>query len=231
MVVPRPLRAQTKLAGGLISLLGADQPCSLGIPHRAAAAHAVKSAIWRIQRCTTSSFAAAPSSTAPAAPAFTGDVAIDGGRIAAVGGKAGPARRVIDARRPVGHARLGRCPHPLRRPGDLGPDPGAVLLARRDDDPVRQLRRRVRAGPTAPPRGADRLDGRGRGHPGPGPRRRPQMGLGELSRFSRRARTDAADDRRGGAGPASPAARLCDGRPRDPPRGGHRRRHRCDAEI
>ena len=30
-------------------------------------------------------------------PAFTGDVAIDGGRIAAVGGKQGPARREIDA--------------------------------------------------------------------------------------------------------------------------------------
>src|SRR5215813_2194259 len=30
-------------------------------------------------------------------PAFTGDIAIEGGRIAAVGGKAGPGRRVIDA--------------------------------------------------------------------------------------------------------------------------------------
>ena len=29
--------------------------------------------------------------------AFTGDVAIDGGRIAAVGGKLGPGRRNIDA--------------------------------------------------------------------------------------------------------------------------------------
>src|SRR6187200_2865958 len=31
------------------------------------------------------------------APAFTGDIAIAGGRIAAVGGKQGPARREIDA--------------------------------------------------------------------------------------------------------------------------------------
>lgn len=31
------------------------------------------------------------------APAFSGDIAVDGGVIAAVGGKAGPARRVIDA--------------------------------------------------------------------------------------------------------------------------------------
>ena len=30
-------------------------------------------------------------------PAFTGDLAIDGGRISAVGGKAGPARRDMDA--------------------------------------------------------------------------------------------------------------------------------------
>ena len=29
--------------------------------------------------------------------AFTGDVAVDGGRLATVGGKAGPGRRVIDA--------------------------------------------------------------------------------------------------------------------------------------
>ena len=31
------------------------------------------------------------------AAAFDGDIAIDGGEIAAVGGKAGPGRRVIDA--------------------------------------------------------------------------------------------------------------------------------------
>ena len=30
-------------------------------------------------------------------PAFTGDIAVDGRMIAAVGGKAGPGRRVIDA--------------------------------------------------------------------------------------------------------------------------------------
>ena len=31
------------------------------------------------------------------APAFTGDIAVDGRRITTVGGKAGPAQRVIDA--------------------------------------------------------------------------------------------------------------------------------------
>ena len=45
-------------------------------------------------------------------PAFTGDVAIASGSIAAVGGKQGPARRDIDADG-VGHARLGRCAHAL----------------------------------------------------------------------------------------------------------------------
>src|SRR5258707_15747856 len=34
-------------------------------------------------------------------PAFTGDVAIAGGRIAAVGGKAGPARRVVEPAGPL----------------------------------------------------------------------------------------------------------------------------------
>ncbi len=44
-----------------------------------------------------SSFAAEPSSTAMAAQPYTGDLAIDGGRISAVGGKAGAAHREIDA--------------------------------------------------------------------------------------------------------------------------------------
>ena len=79
-------------------------------------------------------------------PRFTGDVAIDGGRIAQVGGKAGPGKREIDAERPAGHARLGRCAHALRRPGDLGLRTRAVVLARRHHHPVRQLRRRLRAG-------------------------------------------------------------------------------------
>ncbi len=39
---------------------------------------------------------------------FTGDVAISGGRIAAVGGKQGPGPARNRRRRPSGHARLGR---------------------------------------------------------------------------------------------------------------------------
>jgi len=45
--------------------------------------------------------------------AFTGDVAIAGDRIAAVGGKLGPARREIDAAGLPGHPRLGRRAHAL----------------------------------------------------------------------------------------------------------------------
>ncbi len=47
------------------------------------------------------------------APAFQGDVAIDGDRIVQVGGKAGPGRREVKADGPAGHAGLGRRAHPL----------------------------------------------------------------------------------------------------------------------
>jgi len=48
-------------------------------------------------------------------PAFAGDVAIEGGRIVAVGGKAGPGRRVIDA---AGYGQDdGECPARLVRAG------------------------------------------------------------------------------------------------------------------
>ena len=46
--------------------------------------------------CTTSSFAAAQSSTGPAGCRSPG-MAVDNERIAAIGGKAGSGRRVIDA--------------------------------------------------------------------------------------------------------------------------------------
>ena len=77
---------------------------------------------------------------------FVGDVAIDGDRIVEVGEVLGPARREIDATRHDRHARLGRHPHPLRRPGHLGPAAGALELARRHHRDHGQLRRRLRAG-------------------------------------------------------------------------------------
>ena len=114
-------------------------------------------------------------------PAFTGDIAIDGDRIAQVGGKAGPGRREIRGRRHAGHPGLGRCPHPLRRPGDLGPGAGAILLARRHHHPVRQLRRRLRARCAASDHAsADRPDGGGGGDPRHRPGRRAEVGLGKL---------------------------------------------------
>ena len=79
------------------------------------------------------------------APARTADVAIDDGQITAVGrvdgrGAAGDRRR----RRP-GHPRLGRHPHPLRRPGHLGPRGQPVVVARRHHRRHGQLRRGLRA--------------------------------------------------------------------------------------
>ena len=56
--------------------------------------------------------------------------------------------------------------------------------------------------------------------PGPVLADGPHLGVGELSRFPRCAGAEAARDRCRGAGRASAAARLCDGRPRHPARGG-----------
>ena len=77
---------------------------------------------------------------------FLGDIAIDGDRIVAVGEVSGQGRREIDADGHDRHPRLGRHPHPLRRPGDLGSAAGALELARRDHGGDGQLRRRLRAG-------------------------------------------------------------------------------------
>ena len=85
-------------------------------------------------------------------PAFTGDVAIDGDRIVQVGGKAGPGKREINADGLLVTPGWVDVAYPLRRPGDLGPGAGAVIVARRHHHPVRQLRRRLRPGPPAAPR-------------------------------------------------------------------------------
>ena len=79
-------------------------------------------------------------------PGYTGDVALEDGKIAQVGGKAGPGQAGNRRQRAAGHARLGRCAYALRRPGDVGLGTRAVVLARRHHGPVRQLRRRLRAG-------------------------------------------------------------------------------------
>ena len=147
--------------------------------------------------------------------AFTGDVAIDGDRIAAGRRQGRPREARHRRRRHAGHARLGRCAHALRRPGDMGQGTGAVVVARRHHDPVRQLRRRLRAGAARASCLADRPDGGGRGNSRHHAVRRTEVGLGELPAVSRCAGTDAARDRCGGAGAAPSAARLRDGRARD----------------
>ena len=83
--------------------------------------------------------------------------------------------------RPRGHARLRRRPHPLRRPGHVGPAAHAVDLARRHHRGDGQLRRRLRAGRARPPRLAHRSDGGRRGHPRRGAARRRSTGTGSRS--------------------------------------------------
>ena len=108
------------------------------------------------------------------------DVAVDDGRVSLVGEV--PARaRGARRRRADGHAGLGRHPHPLRRPGHLGPAVHAVVVARRHDRGDGQLRRRLRAREARPPRLAHRADGRRRGHPRHRAARGHQLGLGDRS--------------------------------------------------
>ena len=149
--------------------------------------------------------------------AFTGDVAIAGERIAAVGGKPGPA----GAR---------------STPTGLLVTPGWVDVHTHYDgqatwDPVlapsswhgvtTMLFGNCGVGfaPVRPEHRAraDGPDGRRRGHPRHRAGRGADLGVGELSGFSRRAGAPAAHDRRRRPGPAPPAARLCDGRPRHRP--------------
>ena len=125
--------------------------------------------------------------------ARTADVAVDDGRIVAVDdlrGRAGtPDHR---RRRPAGHAGVGGHPHPLRRTGDVGRGPGPEQLARGHHPGDRQLRRRLRPGPSRPARLAHRTDGGGGGHPRHGAVRGHQLGLGELPPVPRRPRPPAS---------------------------------------
>ena len=153
-----------------------------------------------------------------------------GGRQDRPGRRQGRARQARDqGRGPSGHARLGRCPYPLRRPGHLGPGARALLLARRHHHPLRQLRRRLRPGAPHAPRRADRPDGVDRGDPRHRARRGPEVELGELPGLPGCAGRDEAHHRHRRADPAPPAARLRDGRARHQPGSGDGGRHRRDA--
>ena len=91
--------------------------------------------------------------------------------------RAEPAGRSAPRRRRVrGDARLRRHPHPLRRPGVLGPGADAVVLPRRHHGGGRQLRVQHRPDPARRPRTARPHDGEGRGHGSRVPRRRHPVG-------------------------------------------------------
>ena len=129
------------------------------------------------------------------APAFEADVAIEDGRIAAVGRVSGAGREEIDARRPARHARLRRHPHPLRRPGDLG---RRACSRRRWHGVTTVVMGNCGVGfaPCRPerPRAADPADGRRRGHPRRRARRGPAWNWETLPRVPRRARRRGSFD-------------------------------------
>ncbi len=157
------------------------------------------------------------------APAFSGDLAINGDRIAAVGGKAGPARRVVDADGML--VTPGWVDVHTHYDGQATWDPILAPSSWHGVTTILFGNCGVGFAPARPHHRAaliDLMEGV-EDIPGPGFGRGSQMGLGELSRFSRRSRPHAPDDRRRRAGPAPSTARLCDGRPRHPAREGDRR--------
>ena len=121
-------------------------------------------------------------------------------------------RRELDADGPAGDPGLRRSPHPLRRPGHLGPAAGPVVPPRGDHRGHGQLRRRLRPGGPGPPRLAHRHDGRRRGHPRHRPARGPAVGLGVVPRVPRRPRPPTPDHRRGHPPAPRRPAGLRDGR-------------------
>ena len=148
--------------------------------------------------------------------------------ITAVGTDVGPGVARDRRRRAAGHPGLRRRAHPLRRSGDVGPVPHAVVVARRHHRRDGQLRCRLRSCRARPPRVADRDDGRRRGHPRRRADRRHPVGVGDVPRVPRRARRPAVRDRHRHPGAARCRARLRDGRPRGGQRTGHGRRHGGD---
>ena len=136
---------------------------------------------WRL----ISSCAAAPWSTAPARPARRADVAVQDGRVVAVGDGLDGDRSRSTPRGRHRDTRLLRHPHPLRRAGVLGPGAHVVVLARRHVGRRRQLRLLDRAdAPRAPRRHRAHAPG-SRGHVGAHARRRHRLELRDLRRIPR----------------------------------------------
>ena len=162
------------------------------------------------------------------APAVVADVVLADGRIAAVGPRPRRAggRRGRRLHRPGRGARLHRPPHPLRRPGPVGPGAHAVVVARRHHRGGRQLRVRHRPDPARAP-AHHPAGARERG--GHAPRRargRHPLDLRDLPRVPRRRRAAAPRHQRRRAARPHPAAVLR-ARRRRHRAGRHRRRGRA----
>ena len=160
------------------------------------------------------------------APRFAGDVAIDGERIVAVGGKAGPARRVIDADGLL--VTPGWVDVHTHYDGQATWDPVLAPSSWHGVTTILFGNCGVGFAPVRPEHRNELIDLMEAVEDIPGTAL-PEGLNWEWESFpavSRRARADAAHDRCRGADPAPSAARLCDGRARHRPRGGDRRGHR-----
>ena len=147
------------------------------------------------------------------APAFNGDITIDQGRISAVGGRAGPARRVIDAD--------GRLVTPgwvdvhTHYDGQATWDPILAPSSWHGVTTILFGNCGVGFAPVRPyHRSAliDLMEGV-EDIPGPVLAEGLKWDWQSFPDFLDALERHAAHDRRGGAGAASPAARLCHGRP------------------
>ncbi len=165
------------------------------------------------------------------AAAFDGDIAIDGGEIAAVGGKAGPGRRVIDADGLL--VTPGWVDVHTHYDGQATWDPILAPSSWQGVTTILFGNCGVGFAPVRPYHRDALIDLMEGVEDIPGPvlaeglkwdwESFPDF-LDALERMPRAI--DVA-----GTGPAPPAARFCDGRPRDPPRAGNRRGHRRDASA
>ena len=162
------------------------------------------------------------------APAVVADVVLADGRIAAVGPDLAvpEGAEVVDCTGLRRGARLHRPPHPLRRPGPVGPRAHALVVARRHHRGGGQLRLRHRPDPARAPahhparageRGGHAPRRAGGGHP---------LDLRDLPRVPRRRRAAAPRHQRRRAARPHPAAVLR-ARRRRHRAGGHRGRGRA----
>ena len=162
--------------------------------------------------------------------AFSGDVAIADGKISAVGGKQGPAKREIDANGLM--VTPGWVDVHTHYDGQAMWDPllapscwhgVTTVLFGNCGVGFAPVKKHHRQGLMDLMEGVEEI-------PEPRAGGRADLGVGDLSRVHGRAGSARARHRRRGASRAFADARLCDGRSRRPPRKGHRRRHRRDAE-